>query len=83
MSDPEKPENEASQNYLGVSIPNLDCMDLENIRELADCFQKLYQYCLYKGSAIARRKEGEILHAQKLEYLAQGVYENLPEELRW
>ncbi len=65
---------------------NLDCATDDDLREIkcdlaADPLYRCYAELLLEARPLRRR--GEILAARALEDLADGIYGDLPEELKW
>lgn len=71
------------QNYFGVSIPNLDGMDSDDLRKVSEALYTVSKYAEYKAESMDLRKMGKIENAQRKERHCEDIYELLPEELKW
>ena len=63
--------------------PNMDAMDMNDLRSLARVFDTLSQYATWKAEAIAYRKSGNTNQALKNEARCEQIYKSLPKEYRW
>ena len=66
-----------------IDAPNLDAMEVKELREFAVIAQMLAQYATLKAQAMEDREVGRINSAMRLETECQHVYRQLPEEVRW
>lgn len=66
-----------------LDVPNLDCMESDELLELADIFSRLAQYAANKASAQTYRKAGNIKLALIQEKLCDAIYQKLPKEYQW
>lgn len=80
---PDVSDDSEEKQYLGVSIPNLDGMDEEDLQSLSKVLDTLFRYCVNKTEAAAYRRGGAIRDAKKLEKECERLYGRLPKELRW
>jgi hypothetical protein len=66
-----------------LEVPNLDCLNNEDLSDLAEVFLKLFSYSRYKAASMDCRLEGEIAEAVKYENVCDSLYKDLPEWARW
>lgn len=65
-------------------VPNIDSIDdPEELRDLADTYQLLANYCEMKAGACQGRKNGHVDAAMKFEHIMDGIYSTLPEWAKW
>jgi hypothetical protein len=66
-----------------LSIPNLDAMTDQELRECSGHFSTLAQYASLKGMAMNSRKNGRVADAIRTEAYLEKLYQLLPTEWRW
>lgn len=66
-----------------IDVPNLDCLDESDLREIGKVFGKLERYARLKALAMRRRIDGDTSGAWTLEARCDGIYRQLPPEYRW
>lgn len=74
------------ESAYGDDTPNLDSMDIDELREFAnnkDNPEILQAYARGKVTAMKYRQEGYIQEALSMEKLIDETYQALPDELKW
>lgn len=66
-----------------LNVPNLDCMEEEELATLRDVFSLLSSYCERKSKARQLRLSGRIDAATQYENMADTTYRMLPQWARW
>lgn len=62
---------------------NLDGMQEDELRDVAEALRRLANYCDYKGRAVYYRRTGLVVAAKNLEEACDRIYRKLPEWARW
>ncbi|SHG88675.1 hypothetical protein [Bradyrhizobium erythrophlei] len=66
-----------------INVPNLDCLDQSELRELAKHLLALSRYASQKAHAMDLRSSGKIKLALYAEEILDKRYQALPTEWRW
>ena len=66
-----------------MELPNLDCMEPDDLDILAETFHLLEKYALLKRDAMLARLSGHVDTALDLERECDKVYKDLPANARW
>ena len=66
-----------------LNIPNLDCMDEDDLRDIAAKLKLLSRYATQKACAMAWRKKGDLHAALLAEGKLDQIYQSLPPDWRW
>jgi hypothetical protein len=66
-----------------LNVPNLDCMEDEELMAMRNVFLLMANYCSHKADAHLMRLDGNIPAALSSEALADRIYHILPPWARW
>lgn len=66
-----------------IQTPNLDCLEIDELRQVEITFARLAAYAGHKKDAMAMRLKGDIEAALASEKAADNQYQQLPAPVRW
>lgn len=66
-----------------LEVPNLDCLEKEELKQLDTLFSELRLYCWFKSKAMEYRENGKIEIALTMEQACDQVYNSLPKQIKW
>jgi hypothetical protein len=76
-------EQEPTMNDVEAGIPNLDCMEFDDLLLAQAAFHKLELYTANKANAVAYRNLGNVHAALVAEQKCDRLYRELPAWARW